>query len=136
MIREATAQDITAIVAMGRDFNAASGTPAAYDDAQAAQVAAGLINGAHGVILVSDGGMIGGALAPAYFNSAWIMAVELFWWARDRRGLHLLRAFEQWAKDKGADEVRMTTLGAIKGPEKILERRGYAPCEVSYQKVL
>lgn len=136
MIREATAADIPAIVAMGRAFNAASGTPAAYDEAQAAQVAANLINSPQGVILVSDGGMIGGSLAPAYFNTAWTMAVELFWWARDRRGLHLLRAFEQWAADNGADEVRMTTLGAIKGPERILERRGYAPCEISYQKVL
>ena len=136
MIREASEADIPALVRMGEAFNKASGTPAKFNRDDAASAARNLIASPSGVVLVSEAGMIGGMMAPAYFNSDWVMAVELFWWAEDRRGLRLLGAFEKWAIESGANEVRMTTLGAIKGPERIPERRGYAPCEISYQKVL
>ena len=89
-----------------------------------------------GVILLSDRGMIGGSLAPAYTAPDWLMAVEMFWFAEDGQGLRLLRGFEQWAADGGASEVRMTTLAGLSQADAILTRRGYAALETSYTKVI
>ena len=136
MIRQATAADIPLIVEMGRRFVAASGSPIPFTEDGASAFAEALIASPDAALLVSDTGMIGGVIAPAYFNPAWRMAVELAWWAEDRSGLQLLSAFEAWARDMGAQEVRMTTLAAIQGPERILARRGYAPTEISFQKVI
>ena len=135
MIRQATHDDTPAIIAMGRKFHAQSGQPMAFDDAAAGALVSGLIDSDRGAIFISDGGMIGGALSPAYCDPAWIMAVELFWWA-ERDGLALLKAFEEWAADMGAKEVRMTTLAALPRAASIMKRRGYAASEISHSKVI
>lgn len=136
MPREATATDLPHIVAMGRKFHAASGMPMAFD----AEAFGGFVNNMLAsdtcCFFVTDGGMICGALSPAYCNPAWVMAVELMWWAEDGQGLGLLSAFEDWARDRGASEVRMTSLHALKPAERILSRRGYAPIELSHTKVI
>jgi hypothetical protein len=61
---------------------------------------------------------------------------ELAWWAEDRAGLRLLSAFERWAADMGASEVRMTTICGLTAAETILARKGYAPREISHAKVI
>lgn len=119
---------------MGRKFSKAAGTP--FDECDVADFLGALIGSDDGAVFITKGGMIGGVLSPAYSCKSWIMAVELFWWAEDRQGLRLLKTFEDWASDRGASEVRMTTLSAINGPEKIMVRRGYAPIETSFQKVM
>lgn len=86
-------------------------------------------------VLVSDAGAIGGMLSPAYCDPSWTMAVELFWWA-EKDGLQLLRAFEDWAQEIGAKEVRMTSLASLPRADLILRRKGFSPTEISYQKVL
>lgn len=134
MIRPATESDIPALVAMGQKFSEAAGTP--FDKGDVAEFVSALIGSENGAVFVTDGGMIGGVLSPAYSCKSWLMAVELFWWAEDRQGIRLLKAFEEWAASRGASEIRMTTLAAIDGPQKIMARRGYAPIEISYQKVM
>jgi len=133
LIRPATPDDLPAIVAMGRKFHAASGMPMAYDAPTVERFAAGLIAG--GGFFVGDAGMIGGALVPAYCDPSWLMAVELAWWA-ERDGMALLRAFEDWARESGAREVRMTSLAALPRADVLLRRKGYAATEISYQKVI
>ena len=135
-IREATEADIPHLLEMGRAFHEAACTPIPFCEETTRQFIDGLIRSPDCVVIMTDGGAIAGALAPAYCNTNWIMAVELAWWATDRRGLSLLGAFERWADMHGADEVRMTTLAAIEGPERILQRRGYKTAEISYQKVI
>lgn len=122
------------VVKMGRKFAAASGLPVPFNDCDFERTALALLEA--GAIFVSDAGMIGGIIAPAYINSEWLIAVELFWWAEDGQGRSLLSEFENWARANGASEIRMTTLCDIEGPERILARRGYAPCEVSFGKVI
>jgi len=134
MIRPATPADIPTLLAMGRRFHAASGMPAPFDADATGAVLARLIGGG-GVVLLTDRGCIGGILAPLWFAPAWRMAVEMFWWA-EGDGLALLRAFEAWARAEGAQEVRMTTLHALPRADAIMRRRGYAPVEISYTKVL
>ena len=132
----ATTADIPRIVEMGRKFHIAAGIKAPFCEHATTNTVRGLIESDTGTVIVSDAGMIGGALAPAYCSANWTMAVELFWWAEDRRGLHLLKAFEQWAEDMGADEVRMTTIHGLDGAARILDRRGYSACEISHGKAL
>lgn len=133
MVRPATPDDLFRLVSMGRQFHDASGMPFNYDPEATAGFLSMLMS--RGVVLVSDTGMIGGMLLPAYTNPAWQMAVELFWWA-EGGGMALLRAFEEWAANEGAQEVRMTSLASLERAGGILKAKGYAPAEISYRKVI
>lgn len=135
MIRAARHEDTPAIIAMGAKFHAQSGAPMAFDQRAAAALISGLIESNGGAVFISDSGMIGGAISPAYCDPAWLMAVELFWWA-ERDGLALLKAFEEWAAESGAKEVRMTTLAALPRAASIMRRRGYVASEISHSKVI
>lgn len=120
---------------MGRAFHAESRMPFAFDDGAMGDVLAMMIESPGAVVLMTDRGVIGGALNAAYCDPKWIMAVELFWWARGD-GLTLLSAFEEWAQEMGASEVRMTTLANLPRADAILRRRGYGQAEISYTKVI
>lgn len=135
MIREASAADLPEIERYGRAFHEAAGQPFGFDAPAASAFAQGLIDSPSGVVLVNGSGMIGGALSPAYCAPSWVMAVELFWWA-ESGGMALLRAFEQWAEDHGAHEVRMTSLASLPRADALLRRKKYMPAEISYRKVL
>lgn len=134
-IRPARLEDIPAIVAMGAQFHARWGHAMGYDPDAVTALITGLINSDQGAAFLTDSGMIGGALSPAYCDPEWVMAVELFWWA-ERDGLALLRAFEEWAAASGAKEVRMTTLAALPRAASIMQRRGYVASEISHSKVI
>lgn len=134
MIRQATVGDIPQLLAWGAKFHAQGASGPAYDRRAVSDLLARMTSGG-GVVLMHDDGMIGGVLAPAYCDPAWIMAVELFWWA-DRDGMALLRAFEDWARENGAAEVRMTTLAKLPRADALLRRKGYAPIEISYTRGL
>lgn len=135
MIREATEADIPRLLGFARRFHEAAQQPFGFDEAATDAFIAGLIEQPHSVVLIGDAGMIGGALVPAYCQPAWVMAVELAWWA-ERDGLRLLRAFEEWATDNAASEVRMTSLAALPRADAILRRKGYGAAEISYRKVI
>lgn len=134
MIRRAVAADIPQLLDWGARFHAQGVAGPRYDREAVAAMLSHLIGGA-GAVLMHDDGMIGGVLAPAYCDPAWLMAVELFWWA-DRDGMALLRAFEDWARENGAAEVRMTSLATLPRADVLLRRKGYAPIEISYTRGL
>lgn len=120
---------------MGGRFHAASGIAAPFEMDGAGAFVRGLIESPAGCVLIHGHGGIGGILLPAYCGPSWTMAVEAFWWA-ERDGMPLLRAFEEWGRSMGAKEVRMTTLAALPRADAILRRKGYAPVEISYTKVI
>jgi GNAT superfamily N-acetyltransferase len=132
-MRRAVADDIPRLVEMGEAFHNAAQMPFEYDPAATAQFLAAVID--TGVVFVSEYGMIGGTLLPAYTNPDWVLAVELFWWASGG-GLALLKEFENWAAEQGANEVRMTSLASLERADALLRRKGYAPAEISYRKVI
>lgn len=119
---------------MGKAFHAESGMPFNFDADAVASVLTNMIGADSAAILMTERGVIGGLLQPAYCDPEWIYAVELFWWARGD-GLALLRAFERWAQQAGAREVRMTSLAALPRADRLLRCVGYEPAEVSYSKV-
>lgn len=134
MIRSATPDDIPAIVEMGRRFYCKAGLPGEYSDQAMAHFVDGLIR--HGVVLIGARSMLGGVIAPVYCAPDWWQAVEMFWWSEDRRGIDLLAAFEAWARERGANEVRMSSVQASRGEAvgRVLARLGYETAETSYSK--
>ena len=135
MVRTAALADIPALLAMGEAFHAAGQLPCAFNLDAMASVLQTMIEADSAVVLMTERGVIGGAINPAYCDPSWTYAVELFWWAQGD-GLKLLRAFEGWAQQAGAKELRMTSLATLPRADRLLRCVGYAPAEVSYSKVM
>ena len=135
MVRPATLDDIPALLAMGTEFHADARLPCAFNlDAMAAFLQQ-MIESESAAVLMTDRGVIGGAVHPAYCDPSWIYGVELFWWAKGD-GLKLFRAFERWAQQAGAKELRMSSLATLPRADRLLRCVGYAPAETSYSKVI
>lgn len=117
---------------MGRRFFTASGLPGDFDPAAFGAMLDRI--DADGGLFTSPRGMIGGVISPAWCAPNWLAAVELFWWAEDGQGLRLLRRFEAWARERGANEIRMTTLASMPSAERAL--RGYLRAETSWTRVI
>ena len=127
MIRAATTHDVLSIVDRIEQLRAAVDGPVPVDRAWTARTVAGLIASDDGLVLVSPGGFIAGALVQTIINPA-RFAQELGWHAMDGSGLRLLRQFEAWARDRGATLVQLST-GAC-GPD--LSRLGYRRAEQAW----
>ena len=135
MIKEARETDLDHIVLMARELHDFSEQMAPLDPEHFKRFCQGLIENMNACLFVSENGMIGGTIIPAYTTANWRIAVEVFWWAEDGQGLFLLREFERWAKRRGADEIRMTTqAGKDTRAKKALDRMGYKESEVSYAR--
>lgn len=137
MIREATFNDIPAIMALGREFADEAGVTArvGWDDASVWDLLAGLIENPDGILLVSDNGMIGGMVYPHPFSGLRVFA-ELFWRAKDGKGLALLEAAEEAAKARGAKRMAMIAMDDMERTRRLYSRIGYAPVEVQFMKEL
>lgn len=134
MIRRAGEADLDRIVELGAAFHAyCPYRDIPLDREGFRQFAARLIE--HGAIFLSDDGMIGGLLVPLYFNPAVVMGAELFWWA-GKTGKGLREAFEQWARDEGAQGVQFSGLTDQRAEiiRKVFERAGYTAAETAFFK--
>ena len=88
---------------------------------------------ADGVCFVSNKGYIGGLLMPDLFRDD-VALVEIGWFSKDRSGVELLEAFIADGFDKGADEIRMCTMGTSPpSAAKLLLRRRFELTETSYR---
>ena len=92
-----------------------------------------LMSDENGALLVHDHGVIGGIISPLWCAPSVIVATELFWWA-DAQGRPLMKAFEEWAREKGAELVQMLMIMGRKDVSAIYDRAGYAPVELSYMR--
>lgn len=90
-----------------------------------------LLTADDGVLLVTDHGAIGGMLSPMWCAPDVKIALELFWWA-DSGGLSLMRAFQTWAKDRGADMIQVAMIVGRKDVSTIYDRMGFMPVELSF----
>lgn len=134
MIRRADGGDVGDLVAMGEKFHAYSPWRDVPFDAQA--MAAVMANCAEtGAIFRTDDGMCGGLLVPLYFNPAFSLAVELFWWAPSE-GRALREAFEAWSRAAGAYGVQFSALGDEHLPAvtRMYRRAGFSPAETAFIK--
>lgn len=130
LIRPATMQDVPSIIDMIEKLAATvNGLP--VDRIKAGETLAGLLADRAAAVLVSDGGFIAGRLGDTFISRD-LVAYEMGWFAEDRSGLRLLRAFEAWAQSRGAAMIAMSCNGG--GAKRILERSGYETMEIKMVK--
>lgn len=130
MIRPATMQDVPRIIDMIEKLAATvNGLP--VDRIKAGETLAGLLADRAAAVLVSDGGFIAGRLGDTFISRD-LVAYEMGWFAEDRSGLRLLRAFEAWAQSRGAAMIAMSCNGGA--AQRILERSGYRVAEIQMVK--
>lgn len=128
-MRPATVCDIPRITDLVERLIKASGIPQDVDRAHTQRVLLSLILRPDALVLVTDGGFLAASIERSVINPEPI-ACEHGWFATDRSGLRLLRAFEAWAELQGA-RVRMST--GIAGPD--LGRLGYRAVEMAWVRV-
>ena len=137
-VRQGTAGDVARFVELGLRFYAEEG----HRDASAHQLARFAISHLQDedrVFLVAGepvAAVLCGVMAPHYLTGE-PTAFKTAWYALPAaRGLgaYLLRAFESWAKTKGAR--RLIVAGRQERTLTLLSRLGYAPLETVYAKDL
>lgn len=146
MIREATHADLDALVTMGERFH--DSTPYADELARNAvqyrTFGGGLINSPDGVLLLREGagapiGMLGGAVFDHPLSGE-RTAGEMFWYApmehRGTTGVQLLRAFEKWARARGATLLQMVQPAWADRVGDLYAVLGYKKLEIAWTKRL
>ncbi|REF69962.1 hypothetical protein BDD41_2681 [Paracoccus versutus] len=130
LIRPAGMDDIPRVIDLIEKLAATvNGLP--VDRIKAGETLAGLICDPAGVVLVTGGGFIAGRIGDTFISRD-LVAYELGWFAEDRSGLRLLRAFETWAQGRGAAMIAMSCNGGA--AQRILERSGYRVAEIQMVK--
>lgn len=138
-IRKATVDDLDQILAFSKQFVAASPyRDVGLDEQAVSAVIYNLLNSESGVIFISDGGFLAGALTPLFFRPDITVATEIAWYAPGANGTLFREVFEAWAQSMGAAAVQMNTLNNehAAGLALNLSNNGYTPVEVSYLKAL
>lgn len=147
-VRAATVADLAVCVDLASRFHAAAPISdiAPFDrDGMAVTLREMFTNPRAGIWLaLIDGKPVGiaGALRyPLYFNPAYEVAQELFWWldpaARGSgAGEKLFQSVQSWAKETGASAVFMIALddSRVGKMDKFYRRAGYHPLERTYVK--
>ncbi len=138
LVRRATREDVARFVELGLRFYAEEGGREACPR-QLARFAFAHLEDDNRIFLVAGepvAGFLCGVLTPHYFTGE-PTAFKTAWYATPgARGLgaHLLRAFEAWAKAKGAR--RLIVAGRQERTLALLGRLGYAPLETVTSKDL
>ena len=147
-VRRAETADVPSCLDMTARFHAASPISgvAPFDrDGMAVTLRGMIANPRAGIWLaLLDGkpvGIAGALLYPLYFNPAYEVAQELFWWLNpDARGSgageKLFQTLQTWAKDNGASAVFMIALAddRVDKMDRFYKRAGYQPMERTYMK--
>ena len=147
-VRRAETADVPSCLDMTARFHAASPISgvAPFDrDGMAVTLRGMIANSRAGIWLaLLDGkpvGIAGALLYPLYFNPAYEVAQELFWWLNpDARGSgageKLFQTLQTWAKDNGASAVFMIALAdnRVGKMDSFYKRAGFQPMERTYMK--
>lgn len=128
-------EDIPQIVGMVERLHASAGIVLPINVVVAARFLTGLIASPIGLVLTSGNGFLAASVGTASIAMLPV-AIEHGWWAEDRQGLSLLRAYEAWAREQGCFAARMSTPPNETRAARILERNGFALAEQAWVKVL
>ena len=141
VIREATIEDIPALVEMGMRFAQSEAYKHILRDnpVQFESMARMLITSESSVMLVLEKnghveGMIGMLCTP-HFLSGDMFAGEVCWWINPEHrgnGVRLMKSAEDWSREHGATSIQMVAPNERVG--RLYERLGYKLTEMSYQK--
>lgn len=133
LIRQASEADIPRCIDMTEALAASVSGPQNICRLRTGETLAGLLRNPQGAVFVSNGGFIAGQIMQTVISPDPV-AYELGWFASDRSGLRLLRAFEAWSEEQGATLIAMSAKGGA--AQRILERRGYTVAEVQMVKAI
>lgn len=137
-IREATAEDIPALVHMGWQFHVESrDAHLQFDPDGFGQFMGALIASRDGVVLVGDGGFISGIVTPIpHLAKDYRQVNECYFWSAGK-GARLWSAYEAWADRQGATRQVFSHPQGDRSEalKKLYARRGYRPFEFYYERV-
>ncbi len=138
MLRQATKDDIPAIVGMVEKLHTAAGIVLPLNAAVTTRFLHGLMSTPLGLVLVageSPNSFLAASIGTASISMLPV-AMEHGWWAEGGAGLKLLRQYEQWARENGCFAARMSTPPGADRPASILMRSGFEIAEQAWVKVL
>lgn len=145
MIRVATLEDVPSLVELGKLLHDTSSYSAlGYDPEKVERQVQALINGAGGVFVADRDskviGFIGGALTEHWFSGDKVaFDYSFFVHPHYRHGViavRLIRAFETWAVNNGARQIRMgvTTAINIEGTSRLFKAMGFDEAGALFSK--
>lgn len=145
MIREIPIAELGALEEAANHFYASSKFLEGFSLTRFVQVWTALLTEKSGVIIAHEEdhrivGAIGGMAHRDLYGEK-VIAEEFFWFIRPEyrgAGILLYRAFEEWAKSKGAAELQMVHLLDLM-PDRVslfYRRQGFNPIETRYSKRL
>tara|TARA_R110000744_G_scaffold183704_1_gene303086 strand:- start:85 stop:543 length:459 start_codon:yes stop_codon:yes gene_type:complete len=144
-IRVATPDDVFDILILAKEFSKEAPSSHKWNKEKTEQFILSALQNTNMTIFVIDvGGEIEGALVgllSELYMSHTVQATELAWFvSKDYRGkpasIRLMKAFEKWAKESGADQVGMGDIEGISSLENLYNRLGYERAETVYLKEL
>ena len=136
MIREATLDDLPKLIGLAERHYAQDPFAVEFDEQGMWAWMSHAIHAPQMVVLMSEGGVFMGVVAPMPFDLVRVVAEELWWYAEDHQGQALVEAFTAWAKRQGATEVQITFTHNMR--HQALKRKlsglGFQPSENSFMK--
>ena len=139
-MRKADYSDIPALIHFAKAFFEYSGYGdyVTFSANRMRQVLRNLIDSDDGVVFICEAGFCCAVMHQNFFTQDWV-AHELCWWVDpDRRaagfGRELRAHLEQWAKEKGAAYLVMSSLDFGRGDKvgPIYVEAGYTPAEHAF----
>jgi GNAT superfamily N-acetyltransferase len=144
-IRPATPDDVFDILILAKEFSKEAPQTHKWNKDKTEQFLLSALHNTNMEIFVIDvGGEIEGALVgllSELYMSHKVQATELAWFvSKDYRGkassLRLIKHFEKWSKENGANQIGMGDIEGISSLEKLYTRLGYKRAESVYLKEL
>ena len=144
-VRQATIEDLPKMEKCSTSFLGSSKFLEQFDMGKFVDLWTKILSQEIGVIFVLvEGEEIIGAIGSMCHSDAYsqqLIAMEMFWYVLPEHrgpGMKLYRAYENWAREKGCNKIRMTYLCDLmpEGLKTLYEDLGYYPIEVNYQKEL
>jgi GNAT superfamily N-acetyltransferase len=135
MIRPGTVDDIPWMLDLLHELHTMSGTPVPFNvPAAMAEIAQAIASPDMLCLVVENVAVLGAAIAT---QGGIRIAHERVWITRKAGwGLRLMAAYEAWAKERGCAFIRLNPKMGDTRTERLLDRSGYAPVEVSWCKAL
>ena len=144
-IRKATEEDVFDILILAKEFSREAPKTHKWNKDKTEQFLFSALHNTNMEIFVIDvGGEIEGALVgllSELYMSHTLQATELAWFvSKEYRGkpasIRLVKAFEKWSKENGANQTGMGDIEGISSLEKLYNRLGYKRAETVYLKEL
>lgn len=144
-IRTATEDDVFDILILAKEFSREAPKSHKWNKDKTEQfLLSSFLNPNMEIFVIDVDGEIEGALVgllSELYMSHTVQATELAWFvSKDYRGkpasIRLMKAFEKWAKESGANQVGMGDIEGISSLENLYNRLGYERAETVYLKEL